>query len=63
MTMPAWLKLHYLTQGRKENWEAGKIRECIRRALHEHDMQKLRIAELEKAVKAIPRFQGMTELS
>jgi hypothetical protein len=62
--MPAALALaHELTFHRKELWNAERCRELARAALKERDELVLRVAELELKTRAIPRFQGMTELA
>ena len=60
---PALRLAHTLAMTRPEVWRRKELLEWAREALRERDALALRVHELEKAVKSIPRFQGMTELA
>jgi hypothetical protein len=60
---PALALAHELTFHRKELWNADRCRELARAALKERDELVIRVAELEKAKRQVPKFQGMTELA
>ena len=60
---PALKLAHTLAMSRPEIWRRKELAALASEALRERDALVLRIHELEKCVRAIPRFQGMTELA
>ena len=48
---------------RPEIWNGKRIRELAQKALAERDALALRVAQLERALRQVPKFQGMTELA
>ena len=54
--------LHYL-QTRRGAWDRALVIELARTALRERDDLRSRVHELERRVKDVPKFQGMTELA
>lgn len=60
---PALRLAHMVVTSRKELWNAEEVRRLAREASKERDELVMRVAELERKTRAIPRFQGMTELA
>lgn len=60
---PALALAHELIFNNKVHWNAESVRALARAALKERDELVLRVAELERKTRAIPRFQGMTDLA
>jgi hypothetical protein len=60
---PALKLAHTMAMTRPEIWRRRELADLAREALKERDELVLEVERLRKAVRAIPRFQGMTDLA